>query len=139
VATGAAPTNATAVDAIPSTDVDPFEDNIALIGGIAGGVVALLLVGGLIAAVVVVARKRRGGKGEPNAGLQSIRQHNAGDSGAVSHRSNYAAVAMTTHENEYGVVPENNYENGVVPHANNFNTSTSASEYDHGNVTKFNK
>jgi hypothetical protein len=59
------PTNGTVDVATPSSDAQPPDDNIALIGGIVGGVVALLLIGGLVACLV--ARHRRSVKHDATA------------------------------------------------------------------------
>jgi hypothetical protein len=107
------PTNATAGVATVFNDAQLFDDNLALIGGIAGGAAALLLlVGGLIAFFVV--RSRRRGKDEPikpqtpQADHQSAQNNdiNMNDVGGSSHRSNCESVPP---DSNYGIVPPQNY------------------------------
>jgi hypothetical protein len=108
--TGDVATLSTNTNALPS-DVN---DNIALIGGIVGGIVGLLLVGGLIA--FLVTRSRRPANDEPNndAALQSVRPNNdPRHAGVASHRTNYDSLILSAPENSYvdvAISPPKNYD-----------------------------
>jgi predicted lipid-binding transport protein (Tim44 family) len=115
-----------------STDAQRFleDDNIALIGGIVGGVVALILIGGLVAFLVKRSRQRRA-NGEPNndAVLQSVRV----DAGAASHRSNYQSFSPQPKN-----APPQNYDAWSTNDGNNYaNPSPNHMVYEQGDVTEF--
>jgi hypothetical protein len=74
-------------------------DNVALIGGIVGGIVALFVVGGLIAFLVTRSQRRRESASKPNndAALQAV----SVQADAASHRNIYESFALNQTQTVY--------------------------------------